>query len=110
MSLLYGKLTQLEEEMSMSSYRYSHEACFLLSKSLKTDARNLILAFLKYRQSLLVSCNTNIIPGQHRDTAQVLRHKILGWQYLAFQVSGSDYTPFADTVVLLIFTFQVLTK
>lgn len=33
MLLLYGKLTQLEEEMPMSSYRYSHEDCFVLSVS-----------------------------------------------------------------------------
>lgn len=67
---------------NLSSYRYSHEACFLLSKPLKTQARNLVLAFPKMQTSLLVNSNRNITSGQHRDTAEILRHKILIWQNL----------------------------
>lgn len=69
---------------NLSSYRYSHEACFLLSKPLKPQARNLILAFPKMQTPLLVNGNRNVPSDQCRDTAEILRHKILIWQYLVF--------------------------
>lgn len=60
--LSLGKVNSTERAaVNLSCYRYSHEACFLLSKPLKTQARTV----------------TNITSCQHKETAEILQHKTL---------------------------------